>query len=92
MNKSTRSFPEQGKFPSAEDYRAYVVNSLIALDVKAYQVARLIPGNTNDNVVREIETGSKTNPTLRTMKQIFDVLEGMKSKVSERSVAVEAGE
>lgn len=90
MNKPTRSFPEQGKFPSAEDYRAYVVSSLIELDVKAYQVARLIPGNTNDNVVREIETGSKTNPTLRTMKQIFDVLEGMKLKANSHSPAVGA--
>jgi predicted transcriptional regulator len=79
MPAQEKPFPEEGQFPSAEDFRDYVAGSLAGLGISAYRVARLIPGNSNDNIVREIETGAKVNPTIRTMKQIFDAIEGQRA-------------
>jgi len=92
MSKSTRSFPEEGKFPSAADYRDYVVRSLAELDVSSYWLSRQIPGNTNNNFVREIETGARTNPTLRKMRQIFEVIEGVRAAQLKDPVVVEPAE
>lgn len=80
MTKQVKPFPQQGQFPSAEDFRDYVSSSLDQLGITAYKVAQLIPGNTNSNIVREIETGAKVNPTHRTMKHIFDAIEGVRAE------------
>lgn len=82
MSKLENPFPEEGKFPSAEQFRNYVKESLTGLNISAYRVAKLIPNNTNTNIVREIETGAKGNPTARTMKQIFDAIEGYRAENS----------
>lgn len=92
MSRLSRPFPEQGKFPSARDYQDYIVRSLKELGVSSYSVAKKIPGNTNNNIVREIETGAKSNPTLRKMKQIFDVIEGLRADQAEGGVVAEAAE
>ncbi|KIC36528.1 helix-turn-helix domain-containing protein [Leisingera sp. ANG-M7] len=78
MAKHSTPFPEEGKFPSGEEFSAYVKRSLKELGISAYKVAQLIPGNTNNNIVREIATGAQVNPTARTMKQIFDAIEGVR--------------
>lgn len=79
MSAQEKPFPEEGQFPSAEDFRKYVAESLRHLGITAYRVAQLIPGNTNNNIVREIETGAKANPTVRTMKHIFDAIESQRA-------------
>ncbi|WP_333847149.1 hypothetical protein [Phaeobacter italicus] len=79
MAKQEKPFPEEGRFPSGEEFSAYVKRSLSEIGVSAYKVARLIPGNTNHNIVREIETGAKANPTARTMKQVFDAIESTRA-------------
>lgn len=85
MVEHSVSFPEEGKFPSGEEFSAYVNRSLKGLGISAYKVARLIPGNTNNNIVREIETGTQVNPTARTMKQIFDTIEGLRRQQTEQN-------
>ncbi|MCA0905150.1 hypothetical protein LCM27_01925 [Ruegeria marisrubri] len=75
-----KPFPEEGKFPSYEDFQAYVSRSLGELGITAYRLANEIPKNTNPNVVKNIVTGATKNPTHRSMKVIFDTIERLRAE------------
>ncbi len=90
--KTDKPFPEEGKFPSGDDFCAYVARSIEELGITAYLVSTRIPGNTNNNIVREIERGVKTNPTARTMKQVFDAIEEIRLEQAAIEAAKSAAE
>lgn len=77
-NKSKQTcavvFPEQGKFPSVDEFRRWMVHELERKQVTAYALSMQISDGSNPNLVGEFKSGKNRNPKAQTMKAIFDAL------------------
>lgn len=74
-HKSLRGdFPEQGVFPSVEEFRCWMEGELKRKRVSAYALSMRISGGSNPNLVGALKSGKNGNPKAQTMKAIFDGL------------------
>lgn len=89
QNSARIRFPIEGVFPSVAEFQEYLTRSLDELGLSAYALAKRIPSNTNDNLVRNIQTGAASNPTHRVMKQIFDAIENERQSNHSKPMAAE---
>lgn len=67
-------FPEQGKFPSVDEFRRWMALELERKQVTAYALSMQISEGSNPNLVGQFKSGKNRNPKAQTMKAIFDAL------------------